>query len=128
MSKEIDLDELERETKEMQPFAPKRSDLGNAYDDILGLIAYCRELKNDYDRLYEDWRRKNEACNEAFSQTIPRLRRSLDRHERALSRAMRTIDGTMPAELVQSDVDSILNPHVGGSFDAFYDEHCNEDE
>lgn len=56
------------------------------------------------------------------------LEQQLDRHKRALERAMQTIDKTMPAERVRVDVDRILNPHLGSAFDDWYDEICKEDE
>lgn len=49
-----------------------------ARDEIVRLEKQLAESKLEYDRLYAEWRQKNEACNKAYAITIPALVEALN--------------------------------------------------
>lgn len=50
------------------------------------------QLKAEYDKLYAEWKMKNDACNKAYAITIPQLEAEVDRLKGALANANRKVD------------------------------------
>lgn len=63
------------------------------YQQIEALKAEKAAREKDYDALYAEWRQKNDACNEAYAITIPRLRAVVIAARDKLSLSLKDVSG-----------------------------------